>query len=79
MEYVKVTKEEYALQVLELAKENHIWINAMWERDSNFFERLGRMVYKKLDEWRKLDSISFWSETNLKLPWSMCFISLNQS
>lgn len=79
MEYVTITKEEYALQALKLAEDNHIRINAFWPRDPQFFENLGRMVYKKLDEGRTLSSISFWDKTNLKLPWSVTFISLNQS
>jgi hypothetical protein len=79
MEYVDTKKQDYALLALKLAEDNHIWINAVWPKDSIFFENLWRMVYRKLDNGHTLPSISFWKKTNMKLPWSITFISLNQS
>lgn len=73
------TKTQYALKAMEIANSNHIRVNAMCAKDTKFFYDLGKMVYDKLNWWETTDIISFGENSNLKIPWSITFISINQS
>lgn len=55
-------KIKYAMQVLELANENHISINWFASLSNDFYENLWRTVYDIVNNRRKLDIYSFWAK-----------------
>lgn len=72
-------KQEYALQAMELAHENHIsinWFHSIWW---DFFEQLWKLVYDMASHRRKLDIYSFWENSTMKIPWKTSFIEVNIS
>lgn len=76
-----MNKHEYALKAFEIAESNHISINAFAKMDSEFYERLWRLVCSFM-KWEQLDTHSFsWVPENewFKIPWKTCFFAINES